>query len=119
MPKKINIMEKAGLITDGVFRDIWQQAIEAPDCNAFINSVDCVDADLNVIKDQLCRMWRVAHEPFRGLLDAFGLKQSECSTRFCIPFRTVQGWALNERMCPPYIRLMIAETLGYITLRNM
>ena len=50
--------------------------------------------------------------PFRDLLAALGLSQTECSRRFGIPLRTVQGWANETRHCPPYIRLMMAELTG-------
>lgn len=51
----------------------------------------------------------IATIPFRDLLAALGLTQTELSRRYCIPLRTVQGWACGTRSCPPYVRLMIAE----------
>ena len=49
---------------------------------------------------------------FRELLKRMGLRQTACSRRFRIPLRTVQGWALGERECPGYVRLMMAEIMG-------
>ena len=50
--------------------------------------------------------------PFRDLLKAIGLTQTECSRRFEIPLRTVQHWAGGDRECPSYVRLMMAELTG-------
>ena len=120
MPKKINILPaEAGVMTDRLFRELWQQAIDTPDEDAFVAAANCPDADLLTVQDQLRRLWHVAHDNFRTLLDAFGMTQTALSTHFCIPFRTVQSWALNERDCPPDLRLMMAEALGYVRLRDM
>lgn len=67
---------------------------------------------------QLRTLWDIYHLPFRELLARMGLNQSGCSRRFCIPMRTVQGWALEERTCPSYIRLMMAEAVGLLELRK-
>ena len=54
--------------------------------------------------------------PFRDLLAAMNLSQSECSRRFEIPLRTIQNWVSQApaayRECPPYVRLMMAELAG-------
>ena len=68
--------------------------------------------------EQLRTLWHVVNDPFKALLERMELTQTECSTRFCIPLRTVQGWALEERSCPPYVRLMMSELGGVVRLRN-
>lgn len=68
--------------------------------------------------EQLRTLWHVANDPFRALLRLMGLTQTQCSTRFCIPLRTVQGWALGERSAPPYLRLMMAEATGALNLHR-
>jgi len=50
--------------------------------------------------------------PFRDLLKAMDLTQTECCRRFEIPLRTVQHWANGDRECPSYVRLMMAELTG-------
>ena len=50
--------------------------------------------------------------PFRDLLAAMGLTQSECSRRFEIPWRTIAHWTAGDRQCPSYVRLMMAEIMG-------
>ncbi len=73
------------------------------------------DAQLDpALPEQLRRIWTVARAPFRELLGELGLTQSACSRRFAIPLRTVQGWTLGERACPPYVRLMLAQLVGYV-----
>lgn len=73
--------------------------------------------DMDLVK-QLTKLWRVANDPFRVLLASMGLSLSQCSARFCIPYRTVQDWAAERRSCAPYIRLMMAELTGLVQLRE-
>lgn len=54
-------------------------------------------------------IWTAVNGRFAELLTALGLAQTECSRRFRVPLRTVQGWKLGERECPLYIRLMMVE----------
>lgn len=68
--------------------------------------------------EQLISLWHVANDPFRDLLTSMGLSISQCSARFCIPYRTVQDWAAERRSCAPYIRLMMAELTGLVQLRE-
>lgn len=51
---------------------------------------------------------------FRAQLKAMHMTQSGCARRFRVPLRTLQGWALGERECPIYIRLMMAEITGLL-----
>jgi DNA-binding transcriptional regulator YiaG len=63
--------------------------------------------------EPLRRIWRVHNVSFRDFLADLGLSQSACARRFCVPLRTVQGWALGERTCPRYVRMMMAQLMGY------
>jgi hypothetical protein len=48
------------------------------------------------------------------ILSASGLNMTQLSTRFSIPYRTVQHWCTEgpeHRECPAYIRLMMQEIL--------
>jgi hypothetical protein len=80
--------------------------------SAFISSDPGVGPDVNLI-EALRHIWIIVKAPFRVFLQELGLGQTACARRFCIPMRTVQGWALEQRQCPVYIRIMIAEILGY------
>lgn len=75
------------------------------------------EVDLAVF-EQLRTLWHVANDPFKGLLERMGLRQTQCSVRFCISLRTVQHWANEDRACPPYIRLMMAEATGLLDMRD-
>lgn len=68
--------------------------------------------------EQLRTLWHVSSAPFRTLLERMGLTQAQCSTRFCIPIRTVQDWAGGRRTPPPYVRLMMAEAAGLLDIRQ-
>ena len=68
--------------------------------------------------EALTTIWGVANKPFQELLDDLGLNQSQCSRQFGIPLRTVQDWAGGRREPPPYIRLMMAEAVGILNIRN-
>lgn len=112
-------------MTDKLFAEIWADAQQITDIDAFSSdwalssALLPEDADMDpILWEQLRIMWHVAHDKFKGLLQQMGLKQTGCATRFCIPLRTVQGWALGERECTPYIRLMMAEATGYLRLRD-
>lgn len=66
------------------------------------------------LTEPLLALWHVANDPFKALLERMGLTQTQCATRFCVPLRTVQGWAGETRSVPPYIRLMMAELTGVV-----
>jgi len=81
--------------------------------SVFLPEDETGEPDLSLIPS-LEAVWHTACDPFRELLPRMGLTQSALSRRFCIPLRTVQGWALGEREMPPYVRYLIALAAGYI-----
>ena len=46
------------------------------------------------------------------LIKQHGLTQTGFAQYFNIPLRTVQGWCIGERTCPPYVAAMAAEILA-------
>ncbi len=112
-----------------LFSEIWADAQQTKDINAFVSDwatssqfLDPEDPEQKIdggLVEQLGQLWKVANAPFRELLKLLGLSQTACTVRFCIPLRTVQSWTLGERACPSYIRLMMAELCGVITLRSL
>lgn len=46
------------------------------------------------------------------LIKKYGMTQTGFARRFNIPLRTVQGWCIGERTCPPYVIAMAAEILA-------
>lgn len=113
-------------MTDKKIYHMYAEAANYKDPNAFASDaapslLDPEDPGQEidmVLFSGLQTLWHVANDPFRTLLERMGLNQSRCSARFCIPLRTVQGWALGERACPPYIRLMMAEAVGLLDIRG-
>ena len=115
-------------MTDKLFATIWADAKTATDPDAFasdwatssvILSAEDPEAEIDMdLVSNLQVLWHVARDSFRALLKRMGISQTSCATRFCIPLRTVQSWALDERECPSYIRLMMAEATGLISLRS-
>lgn len=112
-------------MTDYLFQDIWQDAQQATDMDAFVSDwalssalvPDGADIDFTLV-DQLQILWRVANAPFKTLLSMMGLTQIKAMTRFCIPRRTIQNWAAEVRPCPSYIRLFMAESTELLKLRE-
>lgn len=114
-------------MTDKLFAIIWADAQETTDIDAFASDWalssallpedEGRDIDPELVQ-QLQTLWHVANDPFKDFLQLIGLTQTQCSVRFCIPLRTVQGWANETRQPPRYIRLMIAEAVGALTLRD-
>lgn len=68
--------------------------------------------------EQLRILWQVANAPFKELLENMGLNQTQCSIRFCIPRRTIQDWTGDRRTPPAYLRLMMAESIGLLQIRD-
>lgn len=105
--------------------DAFAEAPHYSDQDAFVSDIllsavflppDDPEAKPDMMQaEPLRRVWATACAPFRDFLAALGLTQSGLSRRYAIPLRTVQHWALAERTCPPYLRLMLAELEGYVS----
>lgn len=113
-------------MTDKQIYSLYGEATNYADPDAFasdaaLSHLDPDDpgqmVDMNLF-EQLCTLWHIANDPFRDLLKIMGLNQTQCSTRFCIPLRTVQDWTGERRTPPPYVRLMMAELTGIVGLRD-
>lgn len=77
---------------------------------------DAGDADIPAERIALLRrIWDDTHCTVRELIERCGLTQSAFARHFSIPLRTVQGWCLGERDCPPYLITMAAELLALYT----
>lgn len=113
-------------MTDKQIYRLYGEAANYTDPDAFASDAalslldpDDPDQEVNIaLAGHLNELWHVANDPFKSLLERMGLNQTQCSTRFCIPYRTVQGWAGETRSAPPYVRLMMAELTGVVRLRD-
>lgn len=113
-------------MTDKQIYQLYGEAANYTDPDAFASdaALSLLDPENHdqevdmVMFEQLRTLWHVANAPFKELLELIGLTQTECSMRFCIPLRTVQDWAGERRTPPDYVRLMMAEAIGCVKLRN-
>lgn len=114
------------IMTDKQIYQAFGEAVNYTDQDAFASDValsmlepDKPDQEVDLeLFEQLRVLWHVANDPFKGLLERMGLNQSQCSRRFCIPLRTIQGWAGETRSAPHYVLLMMAELSGIVRLRD-
>lgn len=74
--------------------------------------------DFDKVVSDLTNIWDVAHMGIADVISASNLSQTAFARRFFIPLRTAQAWALGERECPIYTKLMIADLLGLITVER-
>ena len=70
--------------------------------------------DLDAETTRLSHLWDVSRMSMRELVTACNLSQLAFARGACIPPRTVQGWVLEERKCPVYLRFLLAEHYGLI-----
>lgn len=113
-------------MTDKQIYRLYGEAVNYTDPDAFASdaALSLLDPDDPgqeadaALFEQMRTLWHVINDPFRSLLERMGLSQSGCSRRFCIPLRTIQDWAGNLHSSPPYIRLMMAEAVGLLDIRE-
>lgn len=87
----------------------------------FLNSVTlsipddadgCVDLDAE--KARLSAIWDMAHLSMRELVARTGLSQTVFAKQAGVPLRTVQDWCGEKRVCPTYVRFLLAEHYGLL-----
>lgn len=108
-------------MTYNTFAELVSDALETTDFDRFLaergwqdwmeeygDDTDRMVADLRNIFD-------VAHMSLADIRHSAGLTQAATAKRFSIPRRTYENW---ERLgnCAIYLRLMIADLLGLITV---
>lgn len=84
----------------------------------FLPDPDDPAPDYNQIVADLTNIHSIAHMDIKALVQASGLTQTALARRFDIPLRTLQGWCSGSRQCPPYVKLMMADLLGLITVHR-
>ena len=73
---------------------------------------DCVDLDAE--KDRLSIIWDLAHLSMRELVSRAGMSKTAFAKGAGISLRTVQDWCCEKRVCPAYVRFLLAEHYGLI-----
>lgn len=102
------------------YYDLIRSALECSDAEQFISEVgypDWAPDDVYRFIDDLQNIYDVAHMTINDMRAAAGLTQRQLADRFDIPKRTIENWSI--RSCPPYVRLMIADLLGLITVNRV
>lgn len=106
---------------DKDFYTYYGEALKAADRDAFVS--DCAlssafPADSDPLENAQAagNIWDVAHMSIKDLCQHAKLSQVALSTRFCVPYRTVQDWYSGRSTCPQYIKLAMAELLGILTV---
>lgn len=71
------------------------------------DAAGCVDLDAE--KARLSTIWELAHLAMRELVARTGLSQTAFAKQAGVPLRTVQDWCGEKRVCPAYVRFLLAE----------
>ena len=100
--------------------ELFSMAAEQPK-EIFVNNItlrvpDDADSclDLDAEKDRLSNLWDLAHLSMRELVSRAGMSQTAFAKGAGIPLRTVQDWCCEKRVCPAYVRFLLAEHYGLI-----
>lgn len=111
-------------MTYETYRDLIAAALTAESEEMFISApgwADWMDEygdDTDRLVSDMCNIYQVSHMTMPDLLSASGLTKAAFSRRFLIPLRTVENWVSGIRPCPIYVRLMIADLLGLVTVER-
>ena len=109
-------------MTDKQFQTVFLDALSVPDRDAFVSDWalssawgDDPDAEIPGDRlDQLGEIWDVEHLSIRDIRAKTGLSQAAFAVRYCIPVRSVENWESGSRACPEYLRLLLAQSVGYL-----
>ena len=103
-----------------LFLKLYHDARNQPDLERYIAEFgypdyfdEIADNPADVI-EKLTKIHRCANMTLREIIGASGMSQSDFARYFDIHLRTVQKWALGERNCPEYVRLMFLELFGLL-----
>ena len=104
-------------MTNQLRHTLYTEAHNYTDPDAYVSDLALSpvwgDADIPAERIALLRrIWDDTHCAVRELIERYGLTQSAFARHFSIPLRTVQGWCLGSRGCPPYLITMAAELLA-------
>lgn len=64
----------------------------------------------------IANLWKALNMTPAEIVQYSGLKMSEFAARYVIPYRTLQAWCDGTNPCPIYIRIMLCELLGILSM---
>ena len=102
----------ASILSDKSFKTAWETALDSTDHAAFLQEMQQTVGSSQQVLLELENIWNVAHMSFKDLRAHAKMTQVAFADRLCVGRRTVQSW--ENRVCPHYIRLLIAQSLGLI-----
>lgn len=111
-------------MTYETYRNLVSDALNAENEEMFIAEQGWADwmdeygEDTDRIADDMRNIYKVAHMTVRDLISASGMTKAAFSRRFLIHLRTVENWVYGIHPCPIYVRLMIADLLGLVTVER-
>ena len=115
-------------MTHKQYHDLIREAMEAESAELFIGEIGFPDwlADIygdntDALLSDLQNIYSVANMSTLDIRKAAGLTQEKFSQRFLIPRRTIENWESRspQRNEPPhYLRLLMAESLGLVTVHH-
>lgn len=74
--------------------------------------------DTERLASDMRNIYQVSHMTMLDLISASGLTKAAFSRRFLIHLRTVENWVYGIHPCPIYVRMMIADLLGLVTVER-
>lgn len=116
-------------MTRKVFNLLFGEALAESDKDRFISEwatssvfdtdPDGPSPDYDSIDKMLDNIWWVAHLSISDIKAHTGMTTAALAERFCIPVRTLENWCGGQRSAPDYLRLMIADLLGLVTVERV
>ena len=73
------------------------------------------DDELTGISDTCGKLYDLAHGNVTDLSDIAGLSNRQFAARFGIPQRTMENWSTGVNDPPDYVKLLLAESVGYFS----
>ena len=109
-------------MTDELFNFLWKSALSSTDKEAFVSLVREGGIMQEINPSDECavafieKLYYAAHVNIKELAKSNGYTLASFSTKYCIPYRTLQGWVLDEARCPTYFRLALVKDLGFLPI---
>lgn len=69
--------------------------------------------------EALAQIWEATHRGTKEIAAAAGLSCRKLAERFAVPYRTMEDWSAGKSTCPIYVRLMMQECLGLLTVETL
>lgn len=97
---------------------IYSEALAQSDRDAFVSdwalsSIWGEDADLAATAAACGKLFDLSRMGFRQLAEFAGMSNRKLAKSLGIPARTAEDWAVGKHIPPDYVKLLIAESIGY------